>query len=204
MAPKPVPNTMAVDCLFNLYGQIVENTYHVESPTGVDAQVLTDCLDMFAGWVTGNLMPHLSQDVSMQGVEVTDLNIPNGQKVVFQPGVVVTGGVAFAAEPGNVSFCVSGRTNRTGRSYRSRDYMIGVPTSVRTGNQVSPGWANDILTAMNFLITALSGINQILVVLSRIQNGIELLVPVTTPITTFTYTDLYIDSQRRRLTNRGT
>lgn len=204
MALKPVPNTMQANVRFLLFGQVVEMVFHVSSATGVDAQVMTDCLDMMAGWTAGNLMPHLSQDLSFTGVTVTDLSIEGGGQVNFEQVGGLAGSIAFAAEPGNVSYCVSLRTERVGRAYRGRKYLPGIPTSVRTSNQVSSGWAADIVTAFQALITALQSINQFLVVVSRTLDLVERLVPVATAVASITTTDLYIDSQRRRLTGRGT
>jgi hypothetical protein len=102
-----------------------------------------------------------------------------------------------------VTFCLSLRTEASGRSFRGRKYVAGVPQTKVAGNQIVSAWAGDILTAMNDLIAVLSALNQVLTVVSRVADGIDRITAVTTAVANVTYTDLNIDSQRRRLTGRG-
>lgn len=200
---QQVPNTMQVTVRFLLFNQIVENVYDVNSPDGIDAAVLADCRDAFIDWVTTQYMPSISHDCFFTGLELQNLSIENGSILSYTAPTPVAGGANAASEPGNVSFCVSLRTGSSGRSFRGRKYVAGVPVVFRAGNQVTADWAADILAAMNGLISVLSAINQVLVVVSRIQNGIELVTAQTTAVSNVTYTNLDIDSQRRRLTGRG-
>jgi len=204
MANLPVPNTMQVDVLFRLYNQIVENVYHVEAPDGVDAVALDDCKNMMAGWVTGNLMPLMSSDLVFTGLVVTNLSIEGGSQVTFEQVGGLPGSIGSAAEPGNVSYCISSRTDRIGRSYRGRKYIAGIPANKRTGNTIDATWAGQLVAEFNGLIDFLQTLNLFLVVVSRTLDNVERLVPVTTRVLNHTTTDLFIDSQRRRLTGRGT
>lgn len=204
MANLPVPNTMQVDVLFRLYNQVVENVYHVEAPGGVDAVALDDCKNQMAGWVTGNYMPLMSSDLVFTGLVVTNLSAEGGSQVTFEQVGGLPGTIGSAAEPGNVSFCVSQRTARIGRAYRGRKYVAGIPANKRTGNTIDATWAGQLVAEMDALIGFLDTLNLVLVVVSRTLDNIERLVPVTTAVTNHTTTDLFIDSQRRRLTGRGT
>jgi len=203
MADKAVPLTMEVNVRFLLFGQLVENLYHVRNEDGVDAQVLSDCRDAFIQWVPNSFMPNVSHDLIWQGLEVKNLNILNGSILSYTAPSPVPGGANSASEPGNVSFCVSKRTGQSGRSFRGRTYVAGVPVVFRTGNSVDGNWASDVLASLNELITILNTFNQVLVVVSKIADKVERLIPITTQVINFTYADLNIDSQRRRLTGRG-
>lgn len=204
MALKPVPNTMQVNVQYRLFGQVVENVYHVESPNGVDAQVLNDCMVQMAGWTANVLMPLLSQSCVFTGLVVTNLSIEGGGQVAFEQVGGLPGGQVAESEPGNVSYCISLRTARIGRAYRGRKYIAGIPIDKRTGNTINAGWAGSLVQAFQDLIATLQAINMFLVVVSRTLDLVERLVPVTETVISITTTDLFIDSQRRRLTGRGT
>jgi hypothetical protein len=60
------------------------------------------------------------------------------------------------------------------------------------------------VTALNNLISVLAAVDKLLVIVSRIQDHVVLTTAVATPVVNASYTDLFIDSQRRRLTGRGT
>lgn len=203
MAFQAVPDTIRVNVRFLLFNQIVENVYDVNCPTGVDAAALADCRDAFIDWVPNTYMGSISHDCFWTGLELQNLSIENGSVLSYTAPSPVAGGANSASEPGNVSFCVSARTGASGRSFRGRKYVAGVPIVFRTGNQVAADWAADILAALNGLISTLNAINQVLVVVSKIADGVERLTGLSTPVINFTYTDLNIDSQRRRLTGRG-
>jgi hypothetical protein len=204
MANQPVPNTVQVDVLFLLFGQRVENVYHVRWDGGVDAAALADTRDAFATWVAEEWMPPLSLNCQFIGLEVKNLSIEDGTMLAYTPPTTVTGSVDYMAEPGNVSFSISLRTGQSGRSYRGRKFVAGMPGNARTGNQVNSGFATAMVAALEELRNLLISINAVLVVVSRIQDTIELLVPITSEVLSVTIADYDIDSQRRRLTGRGT
>jgi hypothetical protein len=204
MAFQRVPNTMQVDVLYLLFGQRVENVFYIQAVDGIDAVVLADTADMMINWVSTQLMPALSVDLTFIGVEVRNLDIEAGSIIARTPAVPVNGGTAVSSEPGNVSFCVSLRSLSAGRSFRGRKYIPGMPITQRVGNTVQPGWVTDLLDAFNNLITVLNAADRLLVVVSRIAAGVARIEALATPVVSVTNTDFFIDSQRRRLTGRGT
>lgn len=203
MAFQQVPLTVQVTNRYLLFGQIVVNVYDVYCPDGIDATVLADIRDTYIDWNQDEYMPLLSHDCFFTGLELHNLDIENGSILAYTRPTPLAGGANEASEPGNVSFCVSGRTAQSGRSHRGRKYVAGMPVGSRTGNQVAAAWAGDLITAFNTLLTLLTAIDKVLVVVSRVADHLDRVVAVTTPITGFTYKDLDIDSQRRRLTGRG-
>lgn len=204
MPDLPVPDTMQAETIFTLFGQTIENVYHIVSPTGVDAAALLDCAEAVHDWVGASLMPKMPDQVTYVRTEVKNISIPAGGMVVRVPSGVVTGAIAGGAEPGGTTFSIALRTGNTGRSYRGRKFVPAVPVIHRVGNGVAAAWANDLVTVFNDLRTALAAFNQVLVIVSRIQDNLELLIPITTEVIAVNYTNLDIDSQRRRLTGRGT
>ena len=204
MAFQAVPNTVQVDVVYLLFGQRVENVFHVTFGSGVDAATLVDTRDVFIEWLTGAWMTSMGTDLSVAEIDVTNLSIPDGTMLAWSPTTPLVGSGGSGCEPGNVSFCLSARTGISGRSFRGRKYVAGVPTAQRTGNTANSGWVGTLITALNALISLLADINGLLVVVSRIENGVERLEGIVTEIISWTASDLYLDSQRRRLTGRGT
>lgn len=203
MAWQRVPNTVQVDLVFLLFGQRVQNVYYVQFGGGVDAVSLDDAATTFDQWCTNNWMTNISVDCVYIGGEVRNLDIEAGSILAFAPAAAVAGGIPVAAEPGNVSFSISLRTGTAGRSFRGRKYVAGMPSTQRVGNTVQPIWAQDLIDSLNNLRTVLNGVNGVLVVVSRIADGLQRLEALATPVNAVGLADFHIDSQRRRLTGRG-
>ena len=203
MAFVPAPNTIQCDILFMLYGQRVENVVHVEVPGGVDAPTIQDTANEVGNWVEDSYLPYLSEQIVFLGVEAKNLSIEAGGVAIYNAAANTHGGVNGPAVPGGTAFCVSLRTAASGRSYRGRKFVPGVPESSRVGNQVTSDYAALMLAAFNDLIAVLTAVDKILVIVSRIADGVSRVTAVTTPVTSPAAVDLNLDSQRRRLTGRG-
>jgi len=199
-----VPNTIQVEVIYLLFGQRVENVFHVEVPGGIDAAVIADTANEMGGWVEAQLMPLLSGSLVFLGVEAKNLDIEDGGVAIYTPTGTVVGGIASPALPGNVSYCISLRTASSGRSFRGRKYIAGIPLSMRTENTIDSTWSADLVAAFNDLIAVFEALGKFLVVVSRVADGVERLVGVATHVSAAQVTDMFIDSQRRRLTGRGT
>lgn len=204
MASSIVPNTIQCDIVYILHGSRVENVVNVQVPGGVDAAVLQDTANEVGGWVLSTLLPLLSNNVQFLMVEAKNLSILSGGVAVYNAPSSSFGGVGDGSAPNNVSYCISLRTARSGRSYRGRFYVAGVPKNKLTGDTVEANWTSDLLAALNGLISLLAALDKLLVVVSRIQDHIVLGVAVATPVETASVTDFVVDSQRRRLFGRGT
>ena len=200
---QPVPNTIQCDILFLYFGQRVENVIHVEVPGGVDAPTIDDTAITVRDWVEDSYLPLLVTGVTFLGVEAKNLSIEGGGTSFANPTPPGTGGSAGEGMPGGTAFCISLHTAESGRSHRGRIFAFGLNRSQVSGNQLLVGYAGSFVSALNDLIALLITVDKLLVVVSRIADGVARLEGLTTPITTAVYTDLNIDSQRRRLTGRG-
>jgi len=109
-------------------------------------------------------------------------------------------GALSGATPPNAALVATLRTGFTGRSYRGRFYMGGIPSSwLVTGvpNIIYDAYVADFLDAM----AALGGLAPLLwkhVVVSHFADGAERESAVISPVTEYT-ANARIDSQRRRL-----
>jgi hypothetical protein len=201
---QPVPNTIQCDAIFLLFGQRVENVYHVEVPGGIDAPAIADTANVVRDWVITSLLPQLSHNITFIGVEAKNLSIEDGGVHFSAPATTAVGGSSDSSMPGGTAFCVTLATASAGRSFRGRKYVPGILVSQVSGNDVLAAYGNALVAIFNTLIATLEAVDKILVIVSRIQDHAVLTTAVTTPVTTAKATDYHIDSQRRRLTGRGT
>jgi hypothetical protein len=112
--------------------------------------------------------------------------------------------------PNNVTLTVSFRTANRGRSFRGRNYVVGLGETQVAGNTVAPS----VITAFDGIYSQLlaSPVAAIAtwVVVSRFsgvdpvtKEPIPRVTGIATPITSVTVVDNVVDSQRRRLPKRG-
>ena len=204
MAFVPAPNTIQCDVLFMYFGQRVENVLHVQVPGGVDAATIDSTAEEVRDWVQASLLPLLVPAVSFIGVEAKNLSIEAGGTAFAAAIPPVLGGSVGDGMPGGTAFVVTLKTAQTGRSFRGRKFVFGLNRSQIVGNQIGASYAADIVDAFNDLIAVLAAVSKLLVIVSRIQDKIKLTTAEVTPVTIASFADLDVDSQRRRLTGRGT
>lgn len=207
----PVPNTIAVDVVYLLGGQRVENTLYFERGDGWDVASITAWLTDLRAWISEELMPSLSAALEFIELAARLLDTASSIGIVNTISPVVSGGVAGDAVSNNVSYTISFRTGLTGRSFRGRNYVPGLPVTSVAGNTIAAGTRTALLAFYDGL-RSLGGDNGIAwVVVSRFS-GVDPTtgdpIPRTTGVTTVIQSvgtfDVTVDSQRRRLPGRGT
>jgi len=206
MAFIPTADVVKVALQFQQYGQNMVNTLFLKSlngdPTLLDLQALATLL---TGWVTSTVLDAMADDVTYQRLTITDqsnADAPSLESVVAQgtPGTL-TG----PSLPGNVTLAIKFGTVGRGRSSRGRNYVIGTPQDAISGNQVLQTHADGWVEVYNVLASLLDTDGDWQhVIVSYQLDGAPRANGFAQPVTVYTYTDLNIDSQRRRLTGRGT
>lgn len=205
MAFVPVPNAAEVDIIASLFGQIVENTLTFVSTGTFSPTQLLQLATTVGGWWVANMLPNLSSDYIYLRTEAKDISSVGGATAVNPTGVG-TPGASSGSAPGGTAAAVSFRTAFGGRSYRGRNYIAGVPISQLVGNQLFPGFLDAIVAVYNTLETALHADLPAAdwCVASRYTAGAPRVAGITTQIVAAVATNYDVDSQRRRLTGRGT
>jgi len=199
----PVPSAYQVNLKQMVAGQMVENVIAVRSDDGESPLSMSDIADVFLDWWSTELAPLLSSNITLNEIVVRDLSSESAGSFLLTPATPPAG-AGGQAVANNVAFCVSARTAAAGRSFRGRTYVAGLPRDSVSASAVSSGTASDLVAAFNQLRTLLEAINAVIVVISRIHNGIERLTGLATVVVNYTAVDLTVDSQRRRLPGRGT
>lgn len=203
MAFVPVPNTIQVDVLFELDGQRVENIHYYELDVAPTITQVADLLATIREAIETELMPLLSSSltlVELVGTLLTAIDSFSISNVVTPP---VAGGNTVQALPSNVSYTITKQTALRGRSFRGRNYVVGMTEDAININTINPTFRTDLLTVWELLRVVGNPDGWTQVVVSRVANGVERTTGVTTPVTSVTTFDATVDSQRRRLPGRG-
>ena len=202
MAFIPVENTVQVEFIFNYGGQVAENVIYVKKAAAWDEGIMTTLASSLKTWWDANCKANSAASVSLQRIKVTDLTTQTSPIVEYSTGLPITGTNASPPLPNNVSCAITFVTGNRGRSYRGRNYIIGLCESGVDGNSLGAGTMAAWLAAYAALKVVIDGLGYAHVVVSRYTNNQPRINGVATTVTSYR-SDGYVDSQRRRLPGRG-
>lgn len=203
MAFIPVPDTIAVEFRMLWDTQKVENTAWFFNGFGQDAGTLETLLNELTAWWVDEYAPLIVNDVTLTGVYGRIMDTPTSPALLNIDGLGTAGGIDGSANPNNVSFAIQFGTGIPGRSFRGRNYIVGIDENAVTANAIAAATANAFVAAYTALGAAAAVAGQQWVVASRFTAGAPRTTGITTPVETASYVDLIVDSQRRRLPGRG-
>lgn len=192
----------------------MENTMyftHAGIPTLIELTALANAVN---GAITSSLIPLLSTTVKLLRVVATMIDAVDGFTTISTTGLPAAGGDNSAPVPSDVAFVVSLRTGHRGRSFRGRNYIMGLNRDAlgTTVNEVTPAYVNALLAAYTEIQAAAVSVDWTWSVVSRysgftIVDGKKVPTPraigIATPVSDFVSVDNVVDSQRRRLPGRG-
>lgn len=197
----PTPNGISVVLKATQNGIPIVNVFHVDNggtPTTTD---LTDVATVFFDWWQAWMQPNIHTSYVLSEIVAKDISIINGSESIINLTTDNAGtglGVAAAA---NAAVVISWRTALTGRSYRGRTYVGGLPQAWLTSAQnISVEAASAFADAFQELIDALTVAGKVLCVLSKFALGVARTIGVLTEIISL-IVDTKVDSQRRRTAN---
>jgi hypothetical protein len=200
MAFIPAPGVAEFVARYSSYGNEQLNVHHVKHVDGSswNATQLQAMNSLIANWDLANLASLRVTDFTLQQVTGRDLSTQNGAESSF--GASVAGGDAGGAMPENVTFALKKVTGLSGRSFRGRLYHIGIARTHVTADTVNSTYAASLVTAYDALLTAVAGVANCKYCILRSQSGGAPLSPrLGQEVISFTVTDYFVDSQRRRL-----
>jgi hypothetical protein len=195
---------MKVEVRYLRNGQKIENVFGVQAPGGVDATAISDCGNAVLNTVSTSWMPWMPTDTTLVEVVVTNLSIEDGTVRVFPAPAGVNGGRGGFALPNETSFAVRLKAAEGGRHGSGRLFWPGLTDAdVVNTNFIKSTSAAAIIDAIQELISALAAVSQILVIISRYLNGSPRVSGFTYADVTPGFSDLTLDSQRRRKPGNG-
>lgn len=202
MAFIPTPGVARVAILQSLHAQDVVNTLWFDKTSlgSIEPLDLSDLAIAIGGWWELQIAPLMSTDMSLVSVTATaqdSLIAPSVEEMTPASGTAVG-----SALPGSNCITVKFNTAFRGRSARGRNYVSGIREADVIGNVVDADFAADLVTAYNTLVSAPpTGWNWVLVShyteLEPREEGVFF------DILSASIVDRNVDSQRRRLTGRG-
>lgn len=206
----PVPNTAEFELVYSYDDQICENTLWIQFAAAPEAGALEGVAAILHTWFTGAFGPNLSSAVSLTKIRGTSHDSSLGAGIEYTTGLPEAATGPADGAPGNVAPCISFKTGLRGRSFRGRNYIVGVPMEELDHATLDSGWMAAVTGAYNDLPSLLEPASAVWVVASRFE-GVD---PVThkpiprdtgvaTPVTSAAFADNKSDSQRRRLPGRG-
>lgn len=198
----PTPNVARCAVRYILHNQSVVNTLWFRKDIGLQdpALAMADLGNAISSWVETNLLSQFSTDVFFADVTATSqvsATAPSVVTVADLSGLAVGG-----AMPGNVCWTLKFSTAQRGRSGRGRNYISGMRETDVTGNQVNTTWAGNIYAAYNTLIS-LPPDGWEWVVVSHYENLQPRIQGFAQTVLSASIVNYDVDSQRRRLTGRG-
>lgn len=195
------PGTIKVAINYQLNGQPVANVIHVrKNPvSAVTAADVQDAATTVSNWVVASLQAQQSSGMLLLNVTATDVSQAGGPQFITVTGTPEYGAQTGEVLPNNVAFVISFRTGLSGRSFRGRVYNAGLTADQVNGNQVTTAVADAFVGIYEQLAVDLADHDLEHVVLSTIADGVPRATGLATPITSYIYVDLVVDTQRKRL-----
>lgn len=200
----PAPHVASVEWIYSWNGVVCENVAHVLADSDFDTSMCTATWDACKAWWIANMQNKAHGGLSFTRLKVKAQHSDTAPIVDVAILPVQSGTAGGTAIGNNVTFAFKFATGLAGRSARGRWYVTGLGTSIVTNGVSMPAVsAAGFVTAFNNLLVALGDIGQQLCVTSYRHNNAWRPEAVSYPVTSVLYTDLNIDSQRRRLVGRG-
>jgi len=206
----PVANSALVEIRMVAEGQHCENTLWFELGIVPTEAALTNLLTGIGSWWRANIKPITSSRVRVSEYVATSMDTISGPQVTVAGDSLDNGASTANTMPLGTALTVSFRTALRGRSFRGRNYILGMTEDQVDGNSVVAGVTGLWTAAYEALLAAtpISGWSWIIAsrfsgVNPTTHKPIPRAAGVTTPVTAVVIVDEFIDSQRRRLSGRG-
>lgn len=205
MAFIDVPNTAMVEMRYSWRNEVCENTLYFEKASAWSLAELIDLSDtMYTDFWIGHMQDQISNECTLIGIRATSLESPTAPQFNTSFTSPSAGGSSDPSVSNNVTWAIQFQTEQRGRSFRGRNYLIGIPTTAVSGLYVTTAFASLVVGNYDIgLGTVATNIGGQHVVVSKYTDGTARLTGLTTPVVAYSYADLAIDSMRRRLAGRG-
>lgn len=201
--PPDNPQVCLVRLIFKRDTREMLNTFHVSKASAWTSGQMTILANDILSWYTTFYRGVIPNDITLVQIQVRKQDPLDPQAVDLAVTSGGTGTRGGPTEAGNVSVTMSERTGLAGRAYRGRMYVPGIiEGDVTADDRIGSSLIAGLTAAISNLITDLVSAGFALTVFHR---------PGLTPHirdNTFNNVLFYvieniIDSQRRRLPNRG-
>jgi hypothetical protein len=188
-----------------VYSQVIENTLHVRAGAPFTLEDIQALRDIVNTWDNSYWKTYRCQNVLLNRIRIKALDAKDSPMEDYALPIARPGAYLQNALPLNVTFAIKLGSTQAGRSQRGRIFIPGVALNFISGQVMGTSLADAFVTELNALKSAISAHStswQLGVVSYRADKAWRTEGQFT-PVSTIVYTDLNLDSQRRRLTGRG-
>lgn len=200
MAFQPAPHVVEVTLNASQTGVPVVNRFNVDVGHAVTHSDLTGVFAVFDAWITSDLAPSQVNQLSYDTIVVKDMSVANGEELTFVP-TTTNGSITTAPLPNSTAMVASLRTSLTGKNFRGRSYLGGLPQlALQDATHVKVAYAESYLTLYENLIAALVTAGYKLAIVSRYLNKAARVVALVTEVVSV-IVNTKMDNQRRRTAN---
>lgn len=170
---------------------------------GTPAPIVFPALaSLLFNWWEDNLKPLQSITCTLREIYLRQAVDDPAIEYTLSGDATSVGTATGDALPGNVSLVVSFRTGLSGRSFRGRNYSLGMVEPQQAGGQVTTAYFNALKAAYEDLLVDLAASSDFVwVVYSQVADGAVRATGLPTSVQSVVIVDNNTDSQRRR--NRG-
>lgn len=204
MAFQPVPRTAKFAIVHSIPpgDEIVNVLYFTRVGDWGVPDLAQACTALAQAWIN-DVMIHLSESMRFIRIESRGERAQNDVSFEFVLPSPVQGGRGGDWLPPQVAFCVTHLTGFTGRSNRGRTYFGVLSEADVSGGFIAVARANGLRSGLESVRNIMSNLGWFHVVVSRVRNRVRLQEAITTEVIGYKYTDLIVDTQRRRAVGRG-
>lgn len=192
----------SAEILYTYSTKVVQNTLNFQYQLGLyDQAKLNTLSDQVDQIVHSNFKSLISLGMTYLRTEVRGLNDENDLTSVNadNTGLCTAAGTQL---PLNVTFCLKLGTGFTGKSARGRFYTVGMQDGhLNSGNKltVTTTYRDAWVAALNAMKSACALLSWNLVIVSRWHNNVKREEALVKNVTTISYANIDVDSQRGRL-----
>jgi len=204
MAFQPVPDTARFAIVHQSgVGDEVVNVLYFRRQGNWGLPELEAAAQTLATVWVNDIMTNLSSETRLQRVQARGERVQDDVSFEFVLPSPAAGTRPGESVPFQCAFCVTHLTGLVGRSNRGRTYFGYISEADNNNGLLAVARANGLRNGLVSVRNVMANAGWTHVVVSRVRNKTRLPVAVTVPVIGYKYTDLIIDTQRRRRLNLG-
>jgi len=204
MAFQPVPDTARFALVHQSpTADTLVNVLYFRRTGQWDLQDLEAAAQTLATAWINDVLPHLSVNTSFRRVQARGERVVDDVSFEYVLDPPRAGLRTGEPVPYQCSFCVTHLTGLVGRSNRGRTFFGYISELDNDAGLITVARATGLRNGLVGVRTVMAAAGWTHVVVSRVRNRVRLPVAITTPVIGYKFTDLVIDTQRRRQLGRG-
>ncbi len=202
MAGQVAPKVARFELKFQTADTLLENVFHARATAGSWDSTTMDAVEAaFVSWFTTTAYQYVNDTMSMYEVIATDLTSLAGIRRVYPISPPVDGNLSSDPLPANATFAVKTNIGTRGRGQNGRTFWPSLSGNQVTLDQLNKTNADEIVAALNTLRTSIASVSGCdgLCIPHFVVAGVRPPSVGNSLVTSYSYSDLYVDSQRDRL-----